>query len=105
MKRILPERIYRKFVFGSYHWRASFFEIFNLLTQEDLQLSYCFDNLFSLGYIEVRYTRSNRYPHYCVFRIDSSSSSSFNFDNLSFSDSFVDDAVNRINIFLGHEKY
>lgn len=104
MERISLERIYRKYMLGSYQWNASRFEVFNLLKQKDLELSHYFDNLASLGFIEVRYTRSSCYPHYRVFRIDLLFLSSLDFDNLNFSDSFIDDVVNRINVFLGHEK-
>lgn len=104
MERILLERIYRKYVLGSYHWNVSRLEVFYLLKQKDSNLSHYFDNLVSLGFVEVRYTRSNRYPHYCVFRTDLHSSSLLNFDNFEYSDSFIEDVIVRINSILGHEE-
>lgn len=104
MKRIPLERIYRRYVSGSYHWDASRIEVYNLLINKDFNLSSYFSNLFSLGFIELRYTRSNRYPHYRVFRTDLRFSFLINFGTCDYSDSYIQSVISSINNVLGHEK-
>lgn len=104
MKRIPLERIYRRYILGSYHWRASCIEILHLLKRENSDLSHYFDDFISLGLIEVRYTHSSRYPHYCIFRTDLQFSSLFDFGTCNYLEPFVLSTISLINNVLGHEK-